>query len=666
MKTCEVFEIVVASCVVAACSVPAADSPPQRLKRADSFLGVHFDFHAGPDCTEVGKNTTPAMIGNLIDLVHPDYVQIDSKGHPGFTSYPTKVGNPVPGFVGDPLRMWRDETARRGVALYVHHSGLYDSWAVQKPGWAAIGADGKPSTTATSVFGPYADQLLIPQLRELAGTYGVDGVWVDGECWAAVPDYSPAALEAFRKATGIQEVPRRAGQPNWFEFLQFQREAFRKYLRHYLVEVKKTNPEFQLCSNWAYTDHMAEPVSAPVDFLSGDYSPEDSVNSARLSGRFLVRQGVPWDLMAWSFGTQPSHRQKSVPQLKREAAVVVALGGGFQAYFTQKRDGSLREEQLPLMGEVAKFCRERQELCHHAMPVPQVAVVLSTAGHYRRINGLFNRDLGRVHGVLQALLEIQQSVEVVAEHQVAGRLAEYPLVVVPEWEYLDPSFQRDLKAYAEGGGNLLLVGPRAAALFASELDIQLTGAPQASGPVYLEQGGALVTFKGEQQGFTLGTRAVAFGRLHAGADLATAARPAAMVTPIGKGRIAATSFGFGQDYSRTPSVGVRAFLAELVGRLFPDPQVRVTGSSDVDVCLARKSGRWLVNLVNTSGPHRTQSIFDTVEPVGPLSVSLRLAAKPSKVTLEPGGRSLPFEYRDGRVQTTVPRVEIHEVVTVVP
>ena len=98
----------------------------------------------------------------------------------------------------------------------------------------------RPNANATSFFGPYADQLLIPQLRELAGDYGVDGAWVDGECWASVPDYGEAALKAFREATGIQDVPRKPGDPHWFEFLQFNREAFRNYLRHYIAEVKKT------------------------------------------------------------------------------------------------------------------------------------------------------------------------------------------------------------------------------------------------------------------------------------------------------------------------------------------------------------------------------------------------------------------------------------------
>src|SRR5512140_189154 len=72
--------IALASLLLAICPACAADQP-QRLKRADSFLGIHFDFHAGPDCTEIGKNTTRAMIEHIIEQAHPDYLQIDCKGH---------------------------------------------------------------------------------------------------------------------------------------------------------------------------------------------------------------------------------------------------------------------------------------------------------------------------------------------------------------------------------------------------------------------------------------------------------------------------------------------------------------------------------------------------------------------------------------------------------
>ena len=644
---------------------PSAAGPyPQRLKRADSFLGVHFDFHAGPDCTEIGKNTTREMIENVIDLVHPDYLQIDCKGHPGLSSYPTVAGNRAPGFVGDPLRLWRQVTAERGVALYMHYSGVWDSEAIRRhPAWAVINADGSTNANATSFFGPYADQLLVPQLRELNGEYGVDGAWVDGECWASQPDWSEPALKAFRAATGIQEIPRKPADAHWFEFLQFNREAFRNYLRHYIAEVKKTNPGMQLCSNWAFTDHMPERVCAPVDFISGDYSPQDSVNSARFSARYLARQGQPWDLMAWSFAHPAG--QKTAVQLEREAAVVLALGGGFQAYFTQKRDGSIRSEQLPVMAEVAKFCRERQALCHHAELVPQVALLYSTAAHYRESNGLFPRDLTRIRGTLQALLEGQQSVEVLSEHHLAGHMADYPLIVVPECGYLEPEFKKELLAYVKGGGSLLLVGPQTAAMFQPELGITLKDEPTRA-TRYLADEEPLAPTKGLAQDAALEAKAQAVGRLYVSPDSSSPSRPAASLAHFGRGKIGATYFSFSQGYIDDRSATTRAFLNGLVRRLFPQPLVEVTGSPDVDVAVNRLGGHLAINLVNTAGPHADTKapIHDAIPPVGPLEILIRTSVKPARVTLQPGNQPLAFVHADGELRLTVPKLDIHRVVVV--
>jgi hypothetical protein len=648
---------------------PAASAPfPKRLRRADSFLGIHFDFHAGVDCNEIGKNTTRVMIEKVIDQVHPDYVQIDCKGHPGLTSYPTRVGNQAPGFVGDPLRLWRQVTSERGVALYMHYSGVWDSEAIrQHPDWAVINADGTTNKNATSFFGAYADRLLVPQLRELSGEYGVDGAWVDGECWASMPDYGEKALTAFRAASGFQDVPRKAGEPHWFEFLQFNREAFRGYLRRYVTEVKRTHPEMQLCSNWAFTDHMPEAVSAPVDWISGDYSPQDSVNSARFSARYLARQGKPWDLMAWGFTIAGEKlngsNYKPVPQMQREAAAVMALGGGFQAYYTQKRDGSIREEQLPTMGEVAKFCRARQEFCHHALPVPQVALLYSTASHYREVNGLFPRDLSRLSGTLQALLEGQQSVEVLGEHTLTGRMAEYPLIVIPETDYLEPAFKQELMAYVRGGGNLLLVGPRTAALFATELGATI-GQP-SSAPRYLAREGAFVRTKGAAQVVTM-PNGRAMGQLHATNEVNSPFIPAASIVKVGKGQVAATSFPFSQGYLADRSPVTRGFLNDLARQLFPRPLVQVRGSEDVDVSVNRLNGRLAINLVNTAGPHADQAkpLHDSIPVVGPLDLTIRATTKPARITLEPGAQPLTFTWRNGEARLTVPRLEIHSVVMV--
>lgn len=644
----------------------ATEVSPPRLKRADSFLGIHLDFHANDKDVGIGGKTTPAMVESIIDQVRPDWIQIDSKGHPGISSYPTKVGYAAPGIVADALPVWREVTARRGVALYVHHSGVADDKAnATHPDWAAIAADGTPEKRATSLFGAYVDARLVPQLRELAG-YGIDGVWVDGDCWAVRRDYSPAAAAAFKKATGFEVLPKKAGEPHWADFLEFNRENYRRYLRHFVTEVKRTNPDFQICSNWAFTDHMPEPVSAPVDFLSGDFNPENSVNSARFAGRYLVRQGKPWDLMAWSFATKPERKPKSAVQLQREAAVVLALGGGFQAYFTQNRDGSVRPADMALMAEVAKFCRARQALCHRAEAVPQVALLFSTAALRKKTNGLFTRESSQVAGVLEALLESQRSVELLGEHQLTGRMADYPVIIVPEADYLEPSIKAELIAYVKSGGNLLLIGPGTAALFSAELGVALEGKIEAEGKTRLAHAGASASLPGSRQQAALGRVAVPFGQLLVSDQPGSAARPAASIAVLGKGQIAATYFTVGRAYKDAPDETARRFLDDLVRQLFPQPLVEVSGSHNVDVSVVRNHGRLLVNLVNTAGPHRTQSVFDTIPAIGPLIVTIRQPTRPAKVTLEPSGESLAFEFRDGKLAVTVPSLRIHEAVVVAP
>ncbi len=669
-----------------AISVPAQDNTPaalnapdptntfpKRLRRADSFLGIHFDFHAGPDCDQIGRHTTRAMIENIISQVKPDYIQIDCKGHRGLSSYPTKVGNPAPGFVGDPLRLWRQVTAEHGVALYMHYSGVADDEAIrQHPDWAAVHADGKPDARATSLFSPYVDQLMVPQLKELRDVYGVDGVWVDGDCWAAEADYRPEALEAFKTQTGLDTVPRAPGDPNYYEFMQFNREAFRRYLAHYVSEVKKDHPDFQIASNWAYSQHMPEPVGVDVDFLSGDYSLQNSVNSARLAARCLAPQGQPWDLMAWAFSglhNEPGRSLKSVPQLEQEAAEVLSLGGGFQAYFKQKRDGSIYDWQMKLMAEVARFCRERQAICHHAKPVPQIALLYSSAAYYREASRLFapwNGELNALQGVLQSLLDSRNSVEVLSEHHLKGRLQEYPLVVVPEWNYLEPDFVAQLKNYVVNGGKLLLIGPGPVRLFRDVIGATLLGEPIPNAVRYVEQNRWLAGFKTTIQPVELRSGARSFARMYLDDDPNDVSEPAASTLFYGRGKIGAIYLNLGERYlhARTPTA--RNLLEAMVRNLFPEPMVEVSGSSQVEVAINRKDGKLAINLINTSGPHANGNVrvFDEVPPLGLLALAIHTGGPPRSVTLEPGGRPLNYDYSQGTIRLTLPQLEIHNVIVV--
>ncbi|MFC1574195.1 type II toxin-antitoxin system HicB family antitoxin [Candidatus Latescibacterota bacterium] len=100
--------------------------------------------------------------------------------------------------------------------------------------------------------------------------------------------------------------------------------------------------------------------------------------------------------------------------------------------------------------------------------------------------------------------------------------------------------------------------------------------------------------------------------------------------------------------------------------LYPEPLVEVTGSRHVDVIANRIDGKLAVNLVNTSGEHENEKIFviDEIQPVGPLSVTIRSDRKPRSVALEPGGRNVSYTYSGGKIRFIIPRLEIHDIIVV--
>jgi hypothetical protein len=660
---------------------------PIRLKRADSFFGVHFDFHAGADCNEIGKNVDVALVENIVSQVKPDFIQVDCKGHAGYSSYPTRVGNQAPGFVKDPLKIWRQVTAGNGVALYMHYSGVWDGRALElHPSWAAVNADGSRSKENTSVFGPYADSLLIPQLKELSKDYGVDGVWIDGDCWAHQFDYSAKARTLFTQKTGLTGIPMHPGDPNWKEFLSFSRQGFRDYVTHYTNELHQFNPDFQIASNWAFSTLMPEPVSIPVDFISGDFSPLNSMNSARIEGRFIRNQGKPWDLMAWGFswfyneaGTQSV---KTIPQIQRELATVMSLGGGVQIYLSQKRDGSVYTWTIPLLVSASSFVRARQPFCQYTRPVPQIGLILSNFALDEKVStpfggfgmdriplqgvlvGGFRVETAPLQGTLNCLLASQKVVDVMAEHQL-DNIQAYPLIVFPEWDTLSASLKEKLLRYVAAGGKLVVVGPKAAIQFQDVLQVEFIGKPQMSA-IGLEFGGRLGNSLSLSQEIQAKGLARPFGKFFRHWDMEGPSSVAATITPYGKGQIAALYLNIANAclYRSTPVL--REFLDALVQEMQPGLLTEVKGSHLVDVTLNKLGNAVILNLVNAAGPHDNDKVlvYDEIPALGPLQISIRFPSMPKRVMLQPENRALDFTYKNGLVRCSLPALEIHEMVVV--
>ena len=61
--------------------------------RKESFFGLHFDYHGKPMNGIQGDTLKEEDIRHICREVKPDFIQIDCKGHPGWASYPSKMGS---------------------------------------------------------------------------------------------------------------------------------------------------------------------------------------------------------------------------------------------------------------------------------------------------------------------------------------------------------------------------------------------------------------------------------------------------------------------------------------------------------------------------------------------------------------------------------------------
>jgi hypothetical protein len=635
------------------------------------FAGLHFDFHAGLNDNTIGETFTYEMIDSLLSIVKPDFIQVDCKGHAGITSYPTKVGNTPATFSKDIMKIWREVTNKYGIPLFVHYSGVWDNRAIQlHPEWARINADSSRDKNAVSLLSGYTTQLLHPQLVELAKEYKLDGAWIDGDCWVLGNDYSPAVLAAFTAATGITNIPRKRTEPNYFEWMEFNRALFRKYITNYVDAAHAADPKFKITSNWSFSSMMPEKVDVPVDFLSGDVAGTNSLYSSAFESRCLALQGKPWDLMSWSFAWKNNLKAtKSVPQMQQEAAEVLAMGGGFQTYWQQNRDGSPEPYQFRKMAEVIKFSNERKQYSFEANIVPQVGLLYSTYAWKRvPVTNLYSgHSQEAMKGNLNMLMDRQLSVDILMDHQLDGRLEEYPVIVLPEWEHIDPSIRTRLTEYVRNGGNLIVVGAQATRDFSETLGVNFLGKVQKDTAFFAGFNKETVILKTDFQPVQIlkDTKSVGI-QLKADDWRFPGTHPLATVRPLGKGKIAGIYMNEGSFYTKNKNPVISQLLKSLVETMDPRLMSKVTGSTQVHQVLARKNGKLYVHLINTSGPHDnpTVMVYDEVSPIHNVNVSIRLASTPKNVRLQPGNTKLQFTYKNGAVSVRVPELKIHSIVEI--
>ena len=621
-------------------------------RRSESNFGLHFDLHADDKMKDLGGDFRPEDLEYLLAEVRPDFVQCDTKGHYGYVTYFSALGNSAPGLTVDLLAEWRKCTAKYDTALLSHYSGIWDSRASgSHPDWKQYDENGV-WTNENSVFSAYADEVLIPQLKELAGR-GMNGAWVDAECWAMKPDFSQVALDAYKAATGL--TPEKEGE-SFEAYKDFCRKGFLSYVKKYVDAVHAAFPDYEIASNWLYTSFCPEQPTVDVDFISGDYDATDSLNTARFEARCLPRQGKPWDLMAWGFNIQNGiFVNKSAVQLLQEIAVPLSLGGGVQVY-NFEQGGNVQRWIVPILKQLSTFAREHKVL-HKAQIVPQIGVLFSNAGFYHRKKWIFSKyddpNVADTTGVTLALADAGYGVDVLFTHNALRYMDEYPVLVLPDWPILEPELKERLTAYVRRGGRLVTFGANALRNVGETFGFK-TGEPFA-GKTFIEQGGFITGIV--TQGLACaGDRTM--GARYTDSYKESAPQPWCVVKTFGKGTVYAVPFAFGSQYRENYSFALTDMVREILAQAFPAPEAYLARRRRVDVTVLQKDGQTYVTLLNRSGDHENARVrnFDELTPL--LDVEVVLSDDATAVRVLETGEQLPIVRKDGRPTVTLPRLDV--------
>ena len=664
----------------------------KRKNRADCFWGVHSDFHAYPDFgTVVGATLKEEDIRSICENAKPDFIQIDCKGHPGYASYPTKFGNGMP-MAFDTLALWRRITNEYGIRLYMHFSGVFDvKYCNEHPEDTEIMANGRYSKSVR-LDGKYLDECFIPQICEIVDNYNIDGIWIDGDCWAVGVDYRPECLQKFEQKTGISlngAIPVKKGDPYFDELLEFTREEYRAYINHYIDALHEKYPELEICVNWAFSDHMPEPVCADVDFLSGDLDPMKGVYSSRYAGRMLALQNKPWDLMSWGFRSSiygtPLTTPKNPVQLMQEAAAVISLGGAYQNNLLQFIDGSPDIDRILMDLPLAEFIRERRPFCHRGNIIDQAVMFIPSYDRYREMTRPFTRE-GRekFFGLTALLCDSGESLSIVNEYMFKDNFKNYPLVILPElYSVLKDETVEQLRSYVTEGGSLLVTGTKTAkqlaeAGFPYETE-SYTARPYVPGWVagctgykkseYPEGTPAYLSIDGGVDcGVTVGALTVKAENAKVIATLHPSLQdkagvPTAIVTPYGKGKLGVIGMNIGTQYNECVQYQHRNLIRKMTALLY-DPIAKVESADGLCeiVCLS-VNGELMLQVLNAGGGHRDLQLCteNYIPPLKNTVISVRGDIDVKEIVLQPD--NIPLEtYTEGdRTFFKIPKVGIHSV-----
>ena len=648
------------------------------------FRQVHLDFHTSGKIENIGSEFDKEQFQEALKRGHVDSITVFAKCHHGYAYHPTKVHEMHPHLKFDLLGAQLEACREIDVKAPVYISaGLDEKEAVRHPEWLTRNRDestmGMPNFSMPGYHllcynTPYLD-LLLAQIEEVMQNYNPCGIFLD------ISAVRPCVCSSCRRSMEAQGLD----PENNEDVMKFGEQTYKNYCEKTRAVIHKYNPEATIYHNGGHVirgrdDLMRQNThleleSLPTAGWGYDHFPMSAAYARTTGMEFLGMTGK----FHHSWGEFGGFKHPNA--LRYEASLSIACGAKCSIGDQPHPYVKMNMATYDLIGAAYSEVEKKEKWCDNVTSVADIALLSHEAARNCSIQ---SEELGDT-GASRILLEGKYLYDIIDTN---ADMSKYKLVILPDGIRLDADMASKLNTYIKNGGKVLASGESGlkedddsfALDFGAEYISKCPYNPNFFVPgdrfdmphteyVMYGQSHYVTVTHGE----TVAKSADPFfnrtvkhfcSHLHAPND--PKALHEAVVTTDSTVYIGWNVFS---DYATTGALCAKQLVVNVIEMLIGDEKTLKTNLPDrgIVTLMEQKNENRLVNHLlfsyTTLRGKKTEVIEDVV-PLYNVEVSLRLAKEPSNVYLAPQNEPLAYEYKDGVLSYTVPKVEIHQMVVI--
>lgn len=640
---------------------------------------VHLDFHTN-GTLPVGKSFSKEQFQKALKAGHVNSITVFSKCHHGWSYHPTQANEMHPELDFDLLGAQLEACKEIDVNAPVYISAGFDEKEyLKRPEWRYCPSPVKEENEKYSnevhfhllCFNTGYLDFLCKQIEEVMVKYNPCGIFLD--IIAARVCYCDKCLSDMR-AMGLDTENKEHRE----EFAQI---VLNKYIEATNNAVRKHSATATIFHNSGHipkgdyryinaNTHL-ELESLPTGGWGYDHFPLSAAYVRTLENtEYLGMTGK----FHHSWGEFGGYKHPNA--LIYETALSVANGAGCSIGDQMHPLSELNMATYGLIGKAYSLIEEKEPWLNGAVNIADIAVLSaeSTLGK--------DRDRADV-GANRMLLEgncLYNFVDANAD------FSKYKLLILPDAVGYNDALIEKIKAFANNGGKIIATNKALVhdGSFILDFGCEYKGESEFS-PTYLVPQFETVNGKTEyvmrcnfskfecMQGERVAlVQNPYFNRTleHFCSHMHAPNNPCeSFAGAVINGNIGYIGWDIFTAYASLGHICFKELFSFMVNKLLGDDTTVFADMPDRAVVTYTRQEREKRNILHLLFAHttvrgeNTEVIEDTV-PLYNVKCSVRCAHKPSKICLVPSGEDLEFEYANGRVAFTVPKVDIHQMVEI--